>query len=304
MWIWLVLLYGVFKGLREVCKKKAMQTNSPLEVLLVHTAISFLMVVPDVKNAIGMPSNFFLPVALKSFVIFLAWILSFYVIKKIPISLFGVLNLSRVLFGTLLGVTILGESLTVFQIIGCLLVCTGLLSLKINFSKRKKSDIEETSNEQANIILSNSSNQLSKKSSIYLYVVLAFLSCFFNAISGFMDKILMKDITSSQLQFWYMLFLFCYYIIFVLITRQKICLVSALKNKWVWILSLLFIVADRSLFIANGIEESKVTIMTLLKQSGVIVSILAGKFVFKEKNILHKLFCACIIICGIVIGVL
>ena len=69
-------------------------------------------------------------------------------------------------------------------------------------------------------------------------------------------------------------------------------------------MSLLFIVADRSLFIANGIEESKVTIMTLLKQSGVIVSIVAGKFVFKEKNIFHKLCCACIIICGIVIGVL
>ena len=66
MWIWLVLLYGVFKGLREKKKKKAMQTNSPLAVLLVHTAISFLIVVPDVKNVIGMSSNLFLLVAFSS----------------------------------------------------------------------------------------------------------------------------------------------------------------------------------------------------------------------------------------------
>lgn len=44
--------------------------------------------------------------------------------------------------------------------------------------------------------------------------------------------------------------------------------------------------------------------MTLLKQSGCIVTILAGKFIFKEKNIGYKLFCAAVIVAGIVIGVM
>lgn len=53
-----------------------------------------------------------------------------------------------------------------------------------------------------------------------------------------------------------------------------------------------------------GMEGSRITVMTLIKQSGSLVTILAGKFIFKEKNIAYKLICAGIIIIGIVIGVL
>jgi len=137
-----------------------------------------------------------------------------------------------------------------------------------------------------------------------LYVIMAFLSCALNAVSGFLDKVLMKDITSSQLQFWYMLFLVIFYIIFALVSHQKIEVGKTLKNKWVWILSILFIIADRALFIANGMEESRVTVMTLIKQSGAIVTIVSGRVVFKEKGTVHKMICALIIIAGIFLGVL
>ena len=66
----------------------------------------------------------------------------------------------------------------------------------------------------------------------------------------------------------------------------------------------MFILADRALFIANQDPDSKVTVMTLIKQSGCIVTILGGRLVFKEKNIVHKLICAAVIVAGIVIGVL
>ena len=44
--------------------------------------------------------------------------------------------------------------------------------------------------------------------------------------------------------------------------------------------------------------------MTLIKQSGCIVTILAGKFIFHEKNTAYKFVCAAVIIAGIVIGVM
>ena len=69
-------------------------------------------------------------------------------------------------------------------------------------------------------------------------------------------------------------------------------------------LALLFVIADRSLFLANGNPDSKISIMTLIKQSGCIVTILAGKFIFHEKKIGYKLLCAAVIIAGIVIAVL
>ena len=94
-----------------------------------------------------------------------------------------------------------------------------------------------------------------------------------------------------------------FYLAYIVFTKTKIHLVSALKNYWIWILSLIFVIGDKALFIANQSPDSKVTIMTLLKQAGCIVTILAGKFIFKEKNIGYKLFCACVIITGIVLSV-
>ena len=231
---------------------------------------------------------------MKSFVIFLAWIFSFKAIRKMPISLYGVLDLSRVLFATLLGVIVLQEALGVFQVIGLVFVSTGLLLLKYKPGHGTGKEVRNGQPAQA----------ADKERVDVKIVLMAFASCLFNAVSGLLDKILMKDINSSQLQFWYLLFLVCFYFLFILVTRTKIQFFHVLKNYWVWILSLLIVVADRVLFLANGMDGSRVTVMTLLKQAGCIVTILAGRFLFREKNTGHKLFCAAVIIAGIVIGVM
>ncbi len=286
MWIALVLLYGVLKGVREIVKKKALSKNSTIEVLFMYTLLSFLIVLPDVKNAMGLELHFYFYIAMKSFVIFLAWMCSFKAIKKMPISLYGVLDLSRVLFATLLGVAVMQEILGPYQILGLLLVSAGLLLLKYHPGSRQ--------------------NGVSKAGEAVevRYVVMAFASCLLNAVSGLLDKILMKDISSSQLQFWYLLFLTLFYLLFILVSRVPVNWGSAVRNQWVWLLSLLIVIADRALFVANGMEGSRITVMTLLKQSGCVVTILAGRFLFREKNTTHKLVCAAIIIAGIVAAVM
>ena len=300
MWMLLVLFYGLCKGGREIVKKKAMETSTVIEVLLFYTFVSFLMVVPQVSRAGGLELKYYFYIALKSFFIFIAWICSFKALKSMPISLYGVLDLSRVLFATLLGILVLGERPGFFQSAGLALVCLGLLSLKVRirfierFFEKKDPDCSPVHDDKKNT---------DTKPVTPLVVMAAFTSCMLNALSGLMDKILMKDLTSSQLQFWYMLFLLSYYIIYVLIARRKIRM-STLKNKWVWLLALLFVLADKALFVANGMEGSRLTVMTLIKQSGCIVTILGGKIVFKEKNVGYKLFCATVIIAGIVAGVI
>ncbi len=281
-WILLVLLYGILKGAREVIKKKSLQGSTVMEVLVVYTLLAFLMVLPDVGNATGVEPVFLFWIAVKSFLIFLAWICSFIAIDRMPISFYGILDLSRVLFATLLGTIVLGEILGVPQIVGLTFVSAGLILLngtrRLPLAKTEKIETR--------------------------YVVIAVFSCILNAFSGLMDKILMRSVTSSQLQFWYMLFLVVFYVGYILITKKKIRWIQTFKNHWIWILSLLFIIADRALFMANGMEESRVTVMTLIKQSGSLVTILAGKFIFKEKNIRYKLICAGVIITGIVVAVM
>lgn len=279
-WMLLTLSYGVIKGIREIVKKKSLEKSTVVEVLFFYTLIGFLFLLPTAGNVSGVPLPEMGLIVFKSFIIFLAWIASFHAIKKIPISLYGILDLSRVIFATLLAVLFLHEELTLTGIIGLFFVALGLVLLKF------KKSVGESEGVKA------------------FYVFFAFASCMLNAVSGLLDKILTKTITSTQLQFWYMLYLVMFYGIYMIVMHQKINLKQTLKNYWIWILSILFIVADKALFVANSNPDSRITVMTLIKQSGCIVTILAGKFIFKEKSIGYKLFCAAIIILGIVIGVL
>lgn len=301
VWILLVLFYGLSKGAREVMKKKALQKNSVIEVLIAYTVLSFVLVAPTAGQAMGLEGKWLFWIAVKSFVIFVAWIVSFKAIEKMPISIYGVLDLSRVLFSTFLGVIILREEMTAFRLIGLVFVVTGLLMLK--YKKKEKHISTEAMGAKA--VGTVTLDSVKKTDSVaVIYVFFAILSCILNAVSGTMDKVLMKHMTTTQLQFWYMLFLVVYYLIYMFVTRVKVNWKALLKNYWIIALSVLFVLADKALFIANGIEESQVTVMTLIKQSGCIMTILGGKFVFHEKNIGYKLVCAGIVIAGIMIGVI
>ena len=315
IWILLTLVYGLLKGGREISKKKAMDRSSVMEVLLIYTLIGFLIVVPRAPHAMGMQPYQYGLVLIKSFSIFLAWMMGFHALKHLPVSLYGVLDLSRVLLGTLMGVIVLHEVLLWNQILGLSLVALGLLALRFNlFSKIREKHTHETdtkkeddkdplaeNSEIAEVKTSGSGD--APEGSRSKVVVLAFGSCVLNSVSGLLDKILMKDINSSQMQFWYMLFLLALYSLYVLITRTKIRK-DSFKNGWIWLMSIMFVIGDASLFIANADPDSSVTVMTVVKQSACFVTILGGKFVFHEKGIAYRIFCASIILIGIVMSVL
>lgn len=279
MWIYLVLIYGLLKGGRDITKKLAMRDSSAIEVLVVYSFLALLVVLPLSGDAFDLELKYVLIIALKSFVIFIAWLCSFNAIKYVPISIMGILDLSRVLFATFLAVIFLNERLSINQLIGLGLVSLGLLSLK-----------------------SFNSNKNDKKEDIRtFYIIITFLSTSLNAVSGLIDKILMRSITSSQLQFWYLFLLVIYYLIYVIIKKEKISL-KTFKNKWIWLMAIVFALADKLLFIANSDPASRISIMTLVKQSACIVTIIGGKLIFHEVNILKKLISAGIIIIGIVIA--
>ena len=326
LWIILVLIYGIIKGMREVLKKKALERNTTLEVLLMYTFLSFLIVTPEIRNAGGVEPKILLMIAVKSLAIFYAWRCGFTALAKLPVSLYGVLDLSRVIFSTLLGVIVLHETMKANQTIGLILVLTGLFLLKGFRLPHRRTNRSLKAGRVKTGTGSQDTSVTPARSSV-IFIILAFISCLLNAVSGLFDKLLMSntEITDGQLQFWYMLFLVIFYLLYALLKTLQarhlrraeakagnqagtssffINWKSALKNYWIWILAVLFVIADRCLFIANSDPASKVTVMTLLKQSGVIFAIICGKFVFHEKNTGYRMICALIIIAGIFISVL
>ena len=281
LWILFLLLYGILKGAREPIKKGVLKDVGVLTALFVYTFVGFLMSAPTAEGVFSVTPFAFMLVVIKSLVIFVAWILAFLAIKKVPVSVYGICDMSRVIFSTLLGVFFLGETLTVKGVISLILVVFGLY-----FANTKKSAENE--------------NYKMK----YIWIIL--IECFLNAVSGTMDKYIMStgEITSSALQFWFMLLLSVFYLAYILIKREKLELKKAFTNPWLYVLSFSLILGDRLLFIANADPESQVTIMTLIKQSSAIVTVILGRLIYKEKNILRKLICAGIILCGIALAII
>lgn len=328
VWVGLVTLYGILKGVREILKKKALGRNTVMEVLLMYTLLSFLILLPTAPKAGGLRAPEYAAVFAKSFIIFVAWLCSFHALSCMPVSLYGILDMSRVVFSTLLGIIVIHEKMDLSGLIGFVLVCAGLYALRGLKNREAEDDTTTVVQENATApdikqaspeepvtaaeaeaaekpVLTREQRFWNRLTSVTAgVVILAFLSSFLNAVSGTMDKVLMKGMNESQMQFWYMLFLVLLYLVYILLTGTKIRLKGMFTNKYVWMLSVAFIIADRALFIANRDPASRVTVMTLLKQSGVICTIIGGRLFFREKHIKYKLCCAFVVIAGIVIAVI
>ena len=277
MWILFIIIYAILKGTREGMKKAALTKSSSNEILFFYTLIGWLFTLPYIKSALSLEPIFIFYSFIKASVVCAAWIFAFTALKNMSVSLYGIMDLSRMIFSTFLGIFVLGEDFTVPKAIGMTLVIIGLLL--VNMKK----------------------NTSSKGITMYVLIA-ALLNCFLNAVSGTMDKVLMQYMESSQLQFWFMFFMTIIYGIILLIKKEKISVKSLKTNYWIPLLSISLIIGDRFLFEANKNPESQVTLMTVIKQSSVIVTTLTGWLIFKEKNILYKLLCTAIILSGIFIA--
>ncbi len=280
LWIIFIFIYSFLKGSREGMKKAALRKSSSSEILFFYTLIGFILTIPFSKDAFSLEPIYIFYVFLKSAVVCTAWIFAFIAIDKMSVSLYGITDLSRMVFSTLLGVIVLGESFTVQKAIGVILVIAGLMLANL---KKTSSGTKE----------------------ITLPVLIAvLLNCFLNAVSGTMDKVLMKYMLSSQLQFWFMLFTTVIYGAILLVRREKISIKTLKTNYWVPLMSISLIIGDRLLFEANKSPLSEVTVMTVIKQSSVIVTVLTAWLVFKEKHILYKMMCTLIVLSGIFIALI
>lgn len=278
LWMVLVLAYGLLKGARECMKKEALKRSSLMETLFFYMLVGFVFTLPDVKSALALQPVYIFQVLIKSVIVSIGFLLSFVAIRGLPIGIYSIMTLSQMVFTTLLGILFLEESFGIYNFIGLMLVIGGLVM--VNF---KKDGTDE------------------KK--VKVFALLAAVGyCFFNSVSAVMDKVLMKDMTSAQLQFWFMFFSTVCYGIIIIVKREKISLKTLKTNFWIPLMGFLLVLGDRLLFEANGAPNSRVTIMTLLLQVSVVVTIILGRVIYKEKNFLYKLLCAGIIISGIVIS--
>ncbi len=279
LWILFVLFYALMKGSRDGMKKAALQKSGADEILFFYTLIGLILILPFSASAFSLAPIYIFYAFIKAAVVGLGWIFSYAALKKISVSLYGIMDLSRILFSTAFGVWLLGESFTLPKAVGLALVLTGLVLVNL-----RKTD--------------NAGGLTA------LTLCFTLLNCLLTAVSETMDKVLMRYMESSQLQFWFMFFMVVLYGAVLLFRRERISVKALKTNYWIPLMSISLVLGDRLLFEANASPASEMTLMTVIKQSAVVVTVLTGYFAFGEKQLGYKLFCTAITLAGIFIAVL
>lgn len=274
-WMLLAIVFAIMTGIYYIFEKEAMKKDSYIEVLVFSITISFIIILFNIPKAIKIePINMGL-IALKSLIMFASWVLSFKAMSHMSVSKYGVINMSRILFTTILGVIVLHEVITLNEFIGMGIIVLGLLLVNVSRNKVKKK---------------------SKKYTIYL-----FIACIFMSIGGLLDKIICSNVEVDVFQFWFLLYLFVISWIYVLTRKIKINTKGLIKNYWIYLYSIFYVIGDKIIFTANNIEGSQISIISLLKQVSIIITVLVGGKIFKENNLEKKFLCSLIIFMGIII---
>ena len=122
----MAVMSAVLLGLYDVAKKKALQKNGVLAVLLVATALSTLFLSPFFKLG---PGEDYLRLAFKAVLVTLSWISGMIGLKMLPLTTVSTIKGSRPVFVVLLSVLIYSEKLNWMQWSGIALALIALWML-------------------------------------------------------------------------------------------------------------------------------------------------------------------------------
>ena len=288
MWILYVCIYGFLIGFFTVFRKQALKQSNLLFVLALFSVFGFFLVSWKAADAVTMSWQYILLILFKAFIVTAAWILELYAIREYYLSKLQPISAIKVIIGFCLSAIIFSEPVVWKQIVGVLFVVFGIV-----FLRRE---------EKENLFLSHLPEFQKKEKKILTCYV---LSCILGEMSSLIDKFSLQTINSNQMQWWFMLFcaiiLTSYFIIQCLKKKQILCKKSDWLNIFIYGSAVIMIVADSFLFNAFMDVNNKASIMAVMKQLSIIVSVIFGGLMFKEKDLKSRLYYIAIIMIGIAI---
>ena len=299
MWLAFAFLSAALLGFYDVFKKQSLKNNAVVPVLFLNTLFCSLIFLPFiVLSACGSSlmegSIFHVPmvgweahkyIVLKSCIVLSSWLLGYFGIKHLPITLVGPINATRpvmVLVGAML---VFGERLNLYQWIGVLLA---IISVFLLSRSGKKEGIDFKNNRW-----------------IFAIVGAAVLG----AISGLYDKYLMAPVSEEGIGLDRMVVQSWYNIYQCLMMGTMLLLLWYPKRKnttpfhWHWaiiFISIFLSAADFVYFYALSLEDAMISIVSMIRRGSVIVSFLFGAMVFREKNLKSKAIDLLLILIGMV----
>jgi bacterial/archaeal transporter family protein len=292
MWVILGVFSSLFLAFHEIFKKIALTGNSVIPVLFAGSVSGAAVFVPfmlishylpgsPVNRIIHIPDAgneahlFFL---LKSVIVALAWLFSYFSVKHLPVTLLAPVNASGPVWTILGAMLIFDEKLTGLQWAG-VIVSLGSYYL-LSYGIREK--------------------EVHKNYSRWLFF--AFLGILFNSLSALLDKYLVLHFDRLAMQAW-----FSIYTSAILLAVLLIIWYPSRKSSspfiWKWAIvyiGLFLVVADYLYFKALSYENSLVSILIMIRRASAVIVFTAGAVYFKETSLEKRIMMLAGILAGVI----
>ncbi len=285
-WLILAFLSAALLGCYDSFKKQALRENAVIPVLFLNTVFSSLIFLPFIiLSASGNTLDgtiFYVSsggwaehkyVLLKSLIVLSSWILGYFGMKHLPLTIVGPINATRpvmVLIGALL---IFGENLNMWQWAGVLLAIMSFFLLS-HSGKHEGIDF---------------------KHDHWIWMIVG--AAVLGAVSGLYDKYLMAPVESGGVglnrmlvQSWYNIYqsiMMLAMLIFLWWPKHK----ETTPFHWHWSIigvSIFLSVADFVYFYSLSLPDAMISIVSMIRRGSVVVSFLFGAMFFHEKNLKEK----------------
>lgn len=297
MWLALAFLSAALLGLYDVFKKRALKDNAVLPVLFLNTLFSSLLFLPFIiiSHFTGWLDGTMVYVAeggweihkfilLKSFIVLSSWVLGYFGIKHLPLTIVGPINATRPVMVLVGAFIVFGERLNLWQWVGVLLAIVSFFLL--SRSGRKEG--------------------IDFKHNRWIWMVV--LSAMMGAISGLYDKYLMAPVTEGGIgldrmavQSWYNIyqcFMMGAMLLLLWCPRRK----QTTPFSWHWSIicvSIFLSIADFAYFYSLSLPDAMISIVSMVRRGSVLVSFVFGAMLFHEKNLRAKAFDLLLILLGL-----
>ncbi|MGM9697240.1 MAG: EamA family transporter [Prevotella sp.] len=298
MWLILAFLSAALLGFYDSFKKKALAANAVIPVLFLNTLFSSLIFLPFIVVSYCSDSldgslfhvgsggwEMHKYIVLKSFIVLSSWILGYFGMKHLPLTIVGPINATRpvmVLVGAML---FFGERLNGWQWLGVALAVVSFFMLS---RSGKKEGID-----------------FRRDHWIWMIVGAALLG----AVSGLYDKYLMASpadggvgLDKMMVQSWYNIYQ-CLMMGVMLLLLWWPNHNKTTPFRWHWciiFISIFLSAADFVYFYSLSLPGAMISIVSMVRRGSVIVSFLFAAIAFHEKNLKSKVVDLALVLLGMI----
>lgn len=292
MWVILALCSAMCLGFYDVMKKLSVRANNVLLVLMLNTVFGTLLMSPALVSSLSgatMPLGGTLQghalILLKAVIVLGSWLLGYFAIKHLPLTIQGPINASRPVMVLVGAVLIFGERLNALQWAG---IMAGFVSLYL-------------------ISRIGAGEGFSMRRSRWLWMAIG--AAVLGAVSALFDKYLLQYYLPLEVQAWYSLYQCIIMSSAIVLLRRLVPHTAGVDTKFEWrwtipLISVFLTVADLAYFYSLSLEGSMISVVSMIRRGSVVIPFLYGVFVLHEHNVRAKAIDLLVLLCSLALLVL